>query len=311
MTNLNQKEGFKMERKSNAPLIIILAAFAFSLFIVCILVFTSKSSDKDTDQTTKAVQEQTDNSDQIETAEKTVQETAEKPQEQTSTESSRDNVKDIEYTTMYVANVANSIYLRSQPEEVESNIITSIPLGTQVVWMEDVTPVFSKVSYGGTTGYVKRDYLSAKKPEPKVTYTPPANTTIQKYVYVANVANSIYLRSQPKGNSSNIITTIPLGTRVGFIEYTNNTFSKINYNGTIGYAKTIYLSDYYSSTTYMTVYNVKHSIYLRSAPYENPNNIICEIPLGSVVTYISNGGNGFYKISWNGYTGYSKSKYLR
>lgn len=304
-----------MDRRNNTALVIVLSSLAVALFIVCVLIFTSKPSDKDTSKVTKLMQEQTSDAETTTTKSENIKEpnniNEEKIQQPSPEKAPQEEPKDIQYTTMYVANVANSIYLRSQPEEVESNIITTIPLGSQVVWMEDVTPVFSKVSYGGTTGYVKRDYLSAKKPSPQPKYTPPENTTVQRYVYVANVANSIYLRSQPKENKSNIITTIPLGTRVGFIEYTNNTFSKINYNGTIGYAKTKFLTDYYSTTTYMTVYNVKHSIYLRSAPVENSSNIICEIPLGSVVTYISNGGNGFYKISWNGYTGYSKSKYLR
>ncbi len=214
-------------------------------------------------------------------------------------------------TTMYVANVENSVYLRGLPEENDDNIITTIPLGAQVVWISDETAVFSKVSYGGNTGYVKRDYLSTTPPDLSGKQT-TNNTTVWKYMYVANVKNSIYLRSSAKEVQSNIITTIPLGTEVGFIEYANGEFSKINYNGTIGYAKTKYLADYNTpGYDYMTVYNVKHSIYLRSAPYENPDNILCEIPLGSVVQFIGDAGGGFYKISWGGYTGYSKSKFLR
>lgn len=215
---------------------------------------------------------------------------------------------------MYVANVKNSIYLRSEPAENDSNIITTIPVGTQVIWHENTNSVFSEISYNGMSGYVKRDYLSSQRPvqnTPNSSYS--ANTTVSKYMYVANVKNSIYLRSSASENANNIITTIPLGTQVGYIERANSVFSKIKYNGTVGYAKTIYLADYYSSSydEYLTVYNVKHSIYLRSAPYENPNNIICEIPLGAVVRYIENAGGGFYKISYNGYTGYSKSMYLR
>jgi len=214
---------------------------------------------------------------------------------------------------MYVANVADSIYLRSEPEEKSKNIITTIPLGAQVVWICDETPIFSKVSYGGNTGYVKRDYLSTTQHQTQHTYTAyTTNTKIDKYVYVSNVKNSIYLRSTIEETPNNIITTIPLGTEVGFIEYASNDFSKINYNGIIGYAKTMYLSDYYDHTyQYMTVCNVKNSIYLRSTPYENQDNIICEIPVNSVVRFIENANGGFYKIAWDGYVGYSKSKYLR
>ena len=61
----------------------------------------------------------------------------------------------------------------------------------------------------------------------------------------------------------------------------------------------------------MTVCNVKHSIYLRSAPVEDKNNIICEIPVNSTVKYLDSGNGTFYRISWSGHTGYAKSEYLR
>jgi hypothetical protein len=213
-------------------------------------------------------------------------------------------------TTMYVANVENSIYLRSAPVEEDGNIITTIPVGTQVVWLENTNTVFSKVSYSTMTGYVKRDYLSAR--DPKQNIVPAGNNVVSRYVYVTNVKNSIYLRSTAAERPDNVITTIPVGTQVGYIESVNNVFSKIKYNGVIGYAKTIYLADYYDSGyEYLVVCNVKNSIYLRSEPRENSNNIICEIPLGDIVCYLGNAGNGFYKISYNGYVGYSKSAYLR
>ena len=143
-----------------------------------------------------------------------------------------------------------------------------------------------------------------------------SDTSVKYTVYVANVAHSIYLRSAPAEVSSNIITTINLGTGVGYIENVGGGWTKINYNGVIGYAKSQYLSTYRpsgssSGNTYMTVYNVKHSIYLRSSAKEVSGNIICEIPVGSVVRYLGVSSNGFHKISWNGRTGYSKAIYLR
>lgn len=145
----------------------------------------------------------------------------------------------------------------------------------------------------------------------------PENTTVVAQKYVANVKYSIYLRSAPVENDSNIICEIPLGTQVGFIENANSVFAKINYNGTIGYSKQQYLSDYMPNTSanttissYMYVANVKNSIYFRSAPVENDSNIICEIPLGTMVGFIERYDNVFSKISYNGSIGYAKSQYL-
>lgn len=151
-------------------------------------------------------------------------------------------------------------------------------------------------------------------------YNVSSNTTVVSYMYVANVKYSIYLRSLPEENDSNIITEIPLGTQVGFIENADSVFAKINYNGRIGYSKREYLSSVSPNTGYsggrawsdtMTVTNVKYAIYLRSTPSEASDaNIIMEIPVGSKVTYLDTPNNTFYKISYGGTVGYSKQIYL-
>ena len=151
-------------------------------------------------------------------------------------------------------------------------------------------------------------------------YNVSSNTTVVSYMYVANVKYSIYLRSLPEENDSNIITEIPLGTQVGFIENADSVFAKINYNGRIGYSKREYLSSVSPNSGYsggkawsdtMTVTNVKYAIYLRSTPSEASDaNIIMEIPVGSKVTYLDTPNNTFYKISYGGTVGYSKQIYL-
>lgn len=220
-------------------------------------------------------------------------------------------------TTMYVANVNYSIYFRSAPVENDSNIICEILYGTPVTHLGDVDAVFSKIRYNGQEGYAKREYLSTSVPpaKPAEPSAYDGDTSVKYTVYVANVENSIYLRSQPNESSdNNIITTIPLGTAVGYIEQTNGTFSKIKYGDKIGYSKSIYLSSRGSSSPsgYMTVSGVKTSIYLRRRPSSDEgSNIICEIPVGSRVEFISDAGNGYYKIRWNGTTGYGTAKYLR
>ncbi len=213
---------------------------------------------------------------------------------------------------VYVANVKNSIYLRSAPVEVDSNIICEIPLGTQVGFIENVDSVFAKINYNGQIGYSKQQYLSDVKPSVQ-----SSNNTVQYYMYVANVKYSIYFRSAPAENDSNIICEIPLGTQVGFIENTDGVFAKIRYDGQVGYVKREYLSSSKpyvssgSSSSTMTVVNVDYAIYLRSSPSESSDsNIIMEIPVGATVTYLDTPNSTFYKISYNGTVGYSKQIYL-
>lgn len=216
----------------------------------------------------------------------------------------------------YITNCDESAYFRSEPKDSNDNIIATIDYGKKVVFLKNINNKFAKIKYDGETGYIERENLTSSKPAAqKKEQAPTVDNSVKKYMYVANVKNSIYLRSEPYENQSNIIFTIPLGEQVGYIETANGSFSKIIYNGTVGYAKTCYLSDsqpYYNQTnTYMTVCNVKYAIYLRSQPKENPNNIICEIPLGSTVEFLENTNGTFYKINWNGNVGYAKSMYLR
>ncbi len=145
-------------------------------------------------------------------------------------------------TTMYVANVENSIYFRSLPKEEEDNIICTIAVGTPIVFLENTNHTFAKISYDGEEGYVKREYLSTSVPKKKS--ESPQDNSVKYSLRVVNVENSIYLRKAPSESPDNIICTIPLGSIVGYIETTNSVFTKIKYNGITGYSKSEYLEIY-------------------------------------------------------------------
>lgn len=60
--------------------------------------------------------------------------------------------------------------------------------------------------------------------------------------------------------------------------------------------------------TYYVV-NCQQSITLRTSPSTSASEIT-QIPLGQAVGYIENGGNGFYKINYDGVVGYALASYL-
>nr|WP_317281901.1 SH3 domain-containing protein [uncultured Anaerotignum sp.] len=66
-----------------------------------------------------------------------------------------------------------------------------------------------------------------------------------------------------------------------------------------------------SEPQYNTMYvvNCNESITLRTDPFTSASEI-CQIPLGEAVSYISSSENGFYQISYLGYTGYALASYL-
>lgn len=60
---------------------------------------------------------------------------------------------------------------------------------------------------------------------------------------------------------------------------------------------------------YMYVANCKQSVTLRSEPDANSSDMM-QIPYGSPVGVVDTGANGFYRVSYNGQTGYVSSAYL-
>lgn len=65
------------------------------------------------------------------------------------------------------------------------------------------------------------------------------------------------------------------------------------------------------SVSYKTYYvvNCQESITLRNLP-STKSSEICQIPFGSAVSYIETASDGFYKIIYNGKTGYALASYL-
>lgn len=144
----------------------------------------------------------------------------------------------------------------------------------------------------------------------------------EKYetMYVVNCHDSITLRKTPSTQAGEICQ-IPFGSAVSYVETADNGFYKIIYNGKTGYGLASYLStekqdtpaasspEKQDSVTYMQVVNCKESITLRKVPSTKAEQF-CQIPLGAVVEYLGTAENGFYMVSYNGYTGYALASYL-
>lgn len=227
-----------------------------------------------------------------------------------------------------------------------SKVLMQMPKDTTVTFLALADEGFYKVNANGNIGYVQSDKLVDNNlatpvptesvvsptaapqtvivqqqqpqapPPPQVQHvTGSSDVTVKRTMYIVNVADSVYLRKYAEENTDHYCT-IPLGSAVGYIENVGNGFYKVKYSGTVGYVKEGYLSDYEptrrssSSSSVMYVSGVAHSIYLRQTP-SDPSENICEIPVGSAVRFISNVGNGYYKISYNGMVGYATAKYLR
>lgn len=129
-------------------------------------------------------------------------------------------------------------------------------------------------------------------------------------LFVVNCRESITLRESPSVYAAEI-AQIPLGQAVSYLGDAGNGFYKINYDGLIGYALAQYLSSRSTnnSARYGTVVNFRKSITLRTSPSIHAEEII-QMPLGARVRFLGGAANDFFKVEYQGLTGYALRAYI-
>ena len=201
----------------------------------------------------------------------------------------------------YVVRCVEYITLRSSPS-TEAEALTTIPLGDTVVLESAAVNDFARVKYHGQTGYVLEKFLAT---------TPERPLERGEMLQVVNCSEYVSLRMEPD-KSANAYCKIPVGSYVEFESVISDQFYLVTYNGYTGFALREYLEPtdmMASEVVAMRVVDCDEYITLRAAP-DPYADAYCIIPLHSLVTYISDGGNGFYFVEYDGYRGYVLSKYL-
>lgn len=130
--------------------------------------------------------------------------------------------------TIGTATTIYGVNFRTGPSTNDS-IILMIPQGAKVDVVTASVNGWTKVSYGGKTGYVSTPYLTA---------------TVSSTSNVIGTATAIYgvnFRTGPSTNDS-IILMIPQGGKVSVLAASVNGWTKVSYGGKTGYVSTPYLT---------------------------------------------------------------------
>ena len=185
-----------------------------------------------------------------------------------------------------------------------SKIITTIPKGKTIEIVEKLNSGWYKVNYNGKTGYVSSSYVSINGS----TENKPSIVT-EKGVTTAN----LNLRVEAS-TSSKIITTIPKGQTIEIVEKLNSGWYKVNYNGKTGYVSSSYVSINGSTENKPSIVTEKGvttaNLNLR-VKASTSSKIITTIPKGKTIEIVEKLNSGWYKVNYNGKTGYVSSKYVR
>lgn len=168
----------------------------------------------------------------------------------------------------------------------------------------------------GVAGHLTLSRLYSSKALP---YAPPVFHDLA--ATVATQRNRIlYLRSSPSSrNKSNIITMMPRGATLTILEK-GGTWTKVKYNGRVGYAQTAFLSfpsDPHVAPPALAAGEASvatqpgRSLNLRSSKDSSTKaNILAYIPYNTKITLIERGPS-WCKVQYKGIIGYVMTGFLR
>lgn len=184
--------------------------------------------------------------------------------------------------------------LRSGPS-LNDGVIAVMPAGTTVSLSGQELNGFLFVTWGTQKGWAHRDYLSIQASSPSPTAT-------------AITTEALNMRTGP-GLSYPVRAVMPRGTAVTLTGQEANGFRSVSWNGQDGWAFGAYLAQGAPTPTPNEVARTTDPLNLRGGP-SLADGVITVMPAGSEVTVTGPSQNGFYPITWSGYTGWAFSDYL-
>ena len=237
----------------------------------------------------------------------------------------------------YVYNVSSGLNVRSEAS-TSSTILGTLYSGSSVNIIGE-SGSWYKIKYNSGYGYVHKDYISVDGSSSDNTNNNASNgnnnsseTVINKIGYVYNVSSGLNVRSEAS-TSSTILGTLYSGSSVNIIGESGSWY-KITYNSSTAYVHKDYItenkpssgSDNNSSTSNDSVSNgnssssevmnetgvvVNVSSNLRVRKEASSSSLVLGYLLNNqTVTIIGKEGN-WYKINFNGSTGYVSADYVK
>ncbi len=243
---------------------------------------------------------------------------------------------------VYVNTQSGSLNLRSAAKP-GATILLRIPQYATVTLLSK-GDTWSKITYGGKTGYVMTMYLgftyATPTPSPSPTPTPTATAApdsatatpdMSDYAYVNTQSGSLNMRSAAK-SSATVLIRIPQYAKVTLLDM-GGTWCKVSYGGKTGYVMTTYLS--FTAPTPTPTPAATATPTATAAPTSTPtakpaatawvntksgslnlrksavsgSDVLLAIPQYSYVTLLEKGA-AWCKVSYGGSTGYVQTAYL-
>ncbi len=202
----------------------------------------------------------------------------------------------------------SGLNMRDQANAKTGKVILTIPKGKTVDILKKESNGWYQVKYNGKTGYCNGRYLadpSSLKPS-----SVPKTTT-------KTLAEDLKMRStMSTADNSNLICIIPKGGKVSILSTEKDYWLKASYNGKTGYIRSGHFTDDTSrmgiGATDPYTETMNCDLNMRSSMSKaNNKNIILVIPKGGKVTIVAKEADNWFKVQYNGKTGYIKGGHFQ
>jgi uncharacterized protein YgiM (DUF1202 family) len=173
-------------------------------------------------------------------------------------------------------------------------VLLVMPDGATVTLTGQSSNGFRSVSYQGSSGWAYAIYLSTDD-------VPSGDTATV-------IDGALNLRASAS-TSAAVVTVMPDGAVVTLLDQSSNGFTQVRYNGSTGWAYSIYLSTGGDSGhgTFATVFDGE--LNLRSGAGTG-YSVLLVLPDGARVELTGSTSNGFSQITYQGTTGWASSQWL-
>ena len=227
------------------------------------------------------------------------------------------------YQTGKVSNISTSLNVRKSPS-TSSAVITRLTNGTEVKVVSTEGDWYKIYSDSFGYGYASKSYISIVGSGNNNSNSDNNQAVITQKGTIINISSTLNVRASAN-TGSKVIGTLRNGNSIDIIAKEGSWY-KISYNGTTGYVYGEYVkvnnneskpetpsTPEIPSTPEATqtgkVVNVTTTLNIRSGAGTN-YGIVGRVGANATVSILGQEG-GWYKISYNGLTGYVSSDYIR
>lgn len=200
--------------------------------------------------------------------------------------------------TYYITNKQTNLYTTADPNK---QVVTSIGTNNGFTSTQKVTDlegqIWYRVSYNGQYAYINSNDMTASS-QASVTQ---ANYKATKATYVYESFGTAFKQLSPISPGTVVLVNKKVGD-----------FYNVSYKGIKGY---INIKDFTPDTT--TVTKLSNVTYVTTADlnvrvtYDASSDQVTTIPNAEIVTASEKLSNGWYKVTYNGKTGYVSGSYLK